>query len=139
MIRALAVLILAPVLAFGQSPAADHAPGFDSRRLELIGPLVEEAIRDGKLPGAVVVAGRGDKVLYRRAFGQRAVTPSPEPMTLDTIFDVASLTKVVATTTAVMALVEDGKIRLNDRVSAYITGFDVQTVVKTVRDVLRRD
>jgi uncharacterized protein YbbC (DUF1343 family)/CubicO group peptidase (beta-lactamase class C family) len=122
--RAFALLVLAPALAFGQPPAAADAPGFDTRRLELIGPLVEEAIRDGKLPGAVVVAGRGDKVLYRRAFGQRAVMPYPEPMTLDTIFDVASLTKVVATTTAVMALVEDGKIRLNDRVSAYITGFE---------------
>ena len=45
-------------------------------------------------------------------------------MTLDTIFDVASLTKVVATTTAVMALVEDGRIRLTDRVSTYIPGFE---------------
>jgi uncharacterized protein YbbC (DUF1343 family)/CubicO group peptidase (beta-lactamase class C family) len=122
--RAFVLFVLAPALAFGQPSAADDAAGFESRRLELIAPLVEEAIRDGKLPGAVVVAGRGDTVLYRRAFGQRAVTPSPEPMTLDTIFDVASLTKVVATTTAVMALVEDGKIRLNDRVSAYITGFE---------------
>jgi uncharacterized protein YbbC (DUF1343 family)/CubicO group peptidase (beta-lactamase class C family) len=122
--RAFVLVVLAPALAFGQPSAADDAAGFDSRRLELIGPLVEEAIGDGKLPGAVVVAGRGDTVLYRRAFGQRSVTPSAEPMTLDTIFDVASLTKVVATTTAVMALVEDGKIRLNDRVSAYITGFE---------------
>ena len=76
------------------------------------------------MPGAVVVAGRGDQVLYRRAFGQRAVRPAPEPMTLDTVFDVASLTKVVATTTAVMALVEDGRIRLADRVSTYIPGFE---------------
>jgi uncharacterized protein YbbC (DUF1343 family)/CubicO group peptidase (beta-lactamase class C family) len=123
------LVLFAPAAASGQSanrsPQSEvRDPGFDSRRLELIGPLVEEAIRDGRLPGAVVVAGRRDKVLYRRAFGQRAVTPVAEPMTLDTIFDVASLTKVVATTTAVMALVEDGKIRLNDRVSAYITGFE---------------
>ena len=82
----------------------------------------QEAIAAGQIPGAVVVAGRGDQVLYRHAFGHRAVQPSPEAMTLDTIFDAASLTKVVATTTAVMALVEDGRIRLTDRVSVYVPG-----------------
>ena len=96
----------------------------DPARLALIEPLVEEAIAAGQIPGAVVIAGRGDQVLYRFAFGHRAVQPSPEAMTIDTIFDVASLTKVVATTTAVMALVEDGRIRLTDRVSAYVPGFE---------------
>ena len=119
----LALLIGTPAPGRAQTtPRAE--PGFDASRLALIGPLVEEAIRDGKLPGAVVVAGRRDKVFYRQAFGQRAVTPTAEPMTLDTIFDVASLTKVVATTTAVMMLVEDGRVRLSDRVSDYIPGFD---------------
>ena len=61
---------------------------------------------------------------FRRAFGNRALVPQAEPMTLDTIFDLASLTKVVATTTAVMQLVEDGRLRLADRVSAYLTGFE---------------
>ena len=123
----LAVLIgvlIVQTLAHAQPSPPAAEGGFDTSRLALIGPLVEEAIRDGKLPGAVVVAGRRDKVLYRQAFGQRAVKPAPEPMTLDTIFDVASLTKVVATTTAVMMLVEDGRIRLTDRVSDYIPGFD---------------
>jgi uncharacterized protein YbbC (DUF1343 family)/CubicO group peptidase (beta-lactamase class C family) len=110
-------------LAAAQTPSSGTALPLDPTRLALIEPLVEEAIAGGQMPGAVVVAGRGDQVLYRRAFGQRAVRPAPEPMTLDTIFDVASLTKVVATTTAVMALVEDGRIRLTDRVSTYIPGF----------------
>ncbi len=110
-------------LAAAQTPSSGTALPLDPTRLALIEPLVEEAIAGGQMPGAVVVAGRGDQVLYRRAFGQRAVRPAPEPMTLDTIFDVASLTKVVATTTAVMALVEDGRIRLADRVSTYIPGF----------------
>ena len=61
------------------------------------------------MPGAVVVVGRGDQVLYEKAFGQRARGPLAEPMTLDTVFDLASLTKVVATTTAVMKLVERGR------------------------------
>jgi uncharacterized protein YbbC (DUF1343 family) len=85
---------------------------------------VREAIAEKKLPGAVVLVGRGDRILYQRAIGNRAVAPSVEPMTLDTIFDLASLTKVVATTTSVMMLVEQGRIRLSDRVASHIPGFE---------------
>ena len=88
-----------------------------------IAPLVEAAIERHELPGAVVLVGRGDSVVYRQAFGQRAVQPAPEPMTEDTIFDLASLTKVVATTTSIMQLVEAGRIRLNDPVARYIPEF----------------
>ena len=93
-------------------------PGFSR-----IDQLVAEAIAAHQLPGAVVLVGRGDQIVYEKAYGQRAVAPVPEPMTLDTIFDLASLTKVVATTTAVMKLVEDGRIRLNDPVAVYEPGF----------------
>jgi uncharacterized protein YbbC (DUF1343 family)/CubicO group peptidase (beta-lactamase class C family) len=96
----------------------------DPRRLDAIEPLVRDAIAEKKLPGAVVLVGRGERVLYQKAIGNRALAPAPEPMTLDTIFDVASLTKVVATTTSVMILVEQGKIRLSDRVATYIPGFE---------------
>ena len=98
--------------------------GMDLARLDGIPPLIEQAIADKKLPGAVVLIGRGDRIVYQKAIGNRAVTPAAEPMTLDTIFDLASLTKVVATTTSVMKLVEDGKIRLNDRVADHIPGFE---------------
>jgi len=96
----------------------------DARRLEAIEPLVREAIAEKKLPGAVVLIGRGDRILYQKAIGNRALVPSIEPMTMDTIFDLASLTKVVATTTSVMMLVEQGRIRLSDRVALYIPGFE---------------
>jgi uncharacterized protein YbbC (DUF1343 family) len=92
--------------------------------LDRIGPIVEAAITEKKIPGAVVLVGRGDAVVYEKAFGQRALEPAPEPMTLDTVFDAASLTKVIATTTSVMQLVEQGRVRLNDRVSAYVPGFE---------------
>ncbi|HTI36757.1 MAG TPA: exo-beta-N-acetylmuramidase NamZ domain-containing protein [Vicinamibacterales bacterium] len=98
--------------------------GVDSSRFALIPPLIEQAIADKKTPGAVVLIGRGDETLYESAFGQRAVEPSVEAMTLDTIFDMASLTKILATTTSVMILVEDGRIRLNDRVASFIPGFE---------------
>ena len=116
---------LAPLPAAAQavvSPAT--GAGLDAARLEGIASLVEEGIRAKQLPGAVVVVGRGDQVFYQKAFGHRALDPSLEPMTLDTIFDLASLTKVVATTTSLMMLLEEGKVRLNDRVAAYIPGFE---------------
>ena len=100
------------------------APRVDAARFTQIPPIVEQAIADKQLPGAVVLIGQGDRVLYEKAIGHRAVEPSLEPMTLDTIFDMASLTKVIATTTSVMQLVENGRIRLNDRVAAYIPGFE---------------
>ena len=88
-----------------------------------VGELIEEAIAQRQLPGAVVLIGRGDTVLYAHAFGRRAVLPAPEPMTEDTLFDLASLTKVVATATSVMKLVEDGRIRLSDPVARFIPEF----------------
>jgi uncharacterized protein YbbC (DUF1343 family)/CubicO group peptidase (beta-lactamase class C family) len=107
-------------VAQGTPPTA----GLDAARLARIPDLVNEAIAAHQTPGAVVLVGRGDQVVYRQAFGNRAIEPAVEAMTADTIFDLASLTKVVATTTAVMILVEDGRIRLNDRVATYIKGFE---------------
>jgi uncharacterized protein YbbC (DUF1343 family)/CubicO group peptidase (beta-lactamase class C family) len=98
--------------------ASESAAGFSS-----IVTLVNEAVARQELPGAVVLIGRGDEVLYHAAFGRRAVQPAPEPMTEDTIFDIASLTKVVATTTSVMQLVEAGQIQLFDPVTRFIPEF----------------
>ena len=124
-IACLLLLAMATAGTLGQSPRAS-GPGteFDIRRLETIEPLIRQEIKDKKLPGAVVLVGRGDKVVWQTTVGNRAVSPSQEPRTADTIFDLASLTKVVATTTAAMILVEEGKIRLSDRVATYIPGFE---------------
>ena len=99
-------------------------PTIDVQRLDAIEPIVLEAIQEKKLPGAVVLVGHHNRIVYQKAFGNRALVPAVEPMTLDTIFDLASLTKVVATTTSMLLLVEDGRVRLNDRVSTYIPGFE---------------
>jgi uncharacterized protein YbbC (DUF1343 family) len=106
-------------VSLGAQPAR-----LDTAKLEGIDRVVNEAIKEKQLPGAVVFVGRGDRVIYKQAIGNRAVSPSVEPMTENTIFDLASLTKVVATTTSVMILVEEGRIRLNDRVSTYLPGFE---------------
>jgi uncharacterized protein YbbC (DUF1343 family)/CubicO group peptidase (beta-lactamase class C family) len=101
---------------------ASRAPAEASRasgKFAAISAAVQEAIEQRKCPGAVVVIGHKGSTVYRKAFGRRALVPRKLPMTLTTIFDVASLTKVVATTTAVMQLVEQGKLRLEDPVAQY--------------------
>jgi uncharacterized protein YbbC (DUF1343 family)/CubicO group peptidase (beta-lactamase class C family) len=91
-----------------------------SSRLAQMDAVIADAIADKKLPGAVVLVGRKGRVVWKKAYGTRAVKPVREVMTPDTIFDLASLTKVVATTTSVMILMERGKLRLSDPVSVHI-------------------
>jgi uncharacterized protein YbbC (DUF1343 family)/CubicO group peptidase (beta-lactamase class C family) len=85
--------------------------------------VIQNAISDGSIPGAVLIIGHDGAVIYRKAYGERALEPRREAMTLDTVFDLASLTKVIVTTTAVMQLVESGKVRLNDPVAKYLPEF----------------
>ena len=92
-------------------------------RLGAVDAIIQQAIHERQIPGAVLVVGHNGQVIYRRAYGDRALEPRRETMTLDTIFDLASLTKVIATTTAVMQLVEQGKVRLNDPVAKYLPEF----------------
>ena len=92
--------------------------------------------RDGLIPGGVLLVGHDGKIVHRKAYGQRALVPSREAMTVDTIFDLASLTKVVATTPAVMKLFEQGKIRLIDPVTAYLPEFQGGKSEITIRDLL---
>ncbi len=93
-------------------------------RLALLDQLMDAAVAAGQPPGAVVLAGQGDQTVHLAAYGIRALTPSREPMSIDTVFDLASLTKVVATTTAVMKLAEEGRLRLVDPVATHIPGFE---------------
>lgn len=97
---------------------------------------VDQAIRDGLIPGAVLVVGHQGRIVHRKAYGYRALVPAREPMTVDTIFDVASLTKVIATTPALMKLFEQGKLRLNDPVTAYLPEFQGGRSDITVRDLM---
>ncbi len=95
----------------------------DRARLVRIDALVEDAIQDGRLPGAVVVVWHAGEVVYEGVFGARVVDGPPEAMTIGTIFDLASLTKAVATTTSVMILVEEGRLQLRDRVVTHLPEF----------------
>ena len=91
-----------------------------SAQLSQMDGLIEAEIAQHHLPGAVVQVGRKGRIVWHKAYGSRALEPTREAMTTDTIFDLASLTKVVATATSIMILVERGKLRLQDPVSLYI-------------------
>ncbi len=115
-------LFFACAIAYAQIPAIDG--------------VVDQAVKDGLIPGAVVIVGHDGKILHRAAYGSRALVPSREAMTIDTIFDAASLTKVIATTSAVMKLVEQGKIRIADPVNVYLPDFQNGKSEITIRDLM---
>jgi uncharacterized protein YbbC (DUF1343 family) len=112
------LISLFPVLASAATAKVSSAPN-----LAVLDAIVLDAIHDREIPGAVLLVGHNGQVVYRKAFGNRALEPRRQPMTVDTIFDIASLTKVVATTTAVMQLVQKGEVRVNDPVAKYIPEF----------------
>ena len=127
MVASLSPSLIAQRRAAGQSSAlteaAPESVGMSSERLSRIDEAVRASIERKETPGAVVLVARRGRVVYRKAFGDRALQPQREAMTVDTIFDLASLTKVVATTTSIMMLVERGKLSLADPVSLYIPEF----------------
>ena len=102
---------------------APESAGVDSVRLAVIDDIVDESLAQNKMPGCVVLVGRREGIVYRKAFGFLQTTPQKVPMTIDTVFDLASLTKPIATATSVMVLVEQGKLDLNAPVAKYLPEF----------------
>lgn len=98
-------------------------PGVRRDLLKNIAPIIEKSIAGGDYPGAVVLAAHRGRMIYRGVFGNRRILPDVAPMRLDTIFDLASLTKVTATTPAIMQLIEEGKLRLDTPVAHYWPAF----------------
>jgi uncharacterized protein YbbC (DUF1343 family)/CubicO group peptidase (beta-lactamase class C family) len=109
------------LLLFGLSSSASAQDAEGALRRAYV--PIEAAIEAGDIPGAVLLVGRGQEVLVQRAFGRRALLPEPEAMTVDTVFDLASLTKPLATATAIMKLVEDGRVDLDAPVARYLPAF----------------
>lgn len=123
-------LLLCALLA----TAAAYAQTFSAS--PLLDQAVEQAIEQGQIPGAVLLVGHQGRIVHRKAYGKRALVPRAEAMTVDTIFDLASLTKVVATTPSLMKLFEEGKFRLNDRVTQYLPEFQDGKSDITIRNLL---
>ena len=121
MLRLFLILLLVAQPVFAQlRPAKPETESVSSVALARMDSVINDEIARKRLPGAVVLVGRKGRLIWQKTYGARVVDPVRETMTADTIFDVASLTKVVATATSIMILVERGKVRLSDPVSVYI-------------------
>lgn len=111
--------------------------GLSAVRLNAIDDVVQEGLRRENMPGCVVMVGYQGSIVYHKAFGYRQLVPEKQPMQTDTVFDMASLTKPIATATSVMTLIEAGKIQLEAPVARYIPEFAVNGKADiTVRQLL---
>jgi uncharacterized protein YbbC (DUF1343 family) len=117
------VLILAAALIGWLASAAPAAGALDDEALESVSAAVRESIRAGETPGAVVLIGHAGAVVYRRAFGRIGFDPAAAALTPETLFDLASLTKVVATTPAVVKLAAAGRLALDRPAATYWPAF----------------
>ncbi len=114
------VVLLAQTITAQLPQTAPAALGMSAERLARMDQAIQASIEKKELPGAVVLVARHGRIAWRKAYGSRVVEPQREAMTADTIFDLASLTKIVATATSIMILVEQGKVRLSDPVIQFI-------------------
>ncbi|WP_375481586.1 serine hydrolase domain-containing protein [uncultured Mycobacterium sp.] len=130
-----------PAQAPDPSPTSDTTLDFPT-----VSKLMNDAVAAQRLPGAVVVIGHGGNVVFHQAYGARKLagepgldgSPAPaEPMTEDTIFDIASLTKSLATATAVMQLYEQGAVQFDDPVQKYFPDFNPANDPQRARVTLR--
>lgn len=122
-VRWASILVLfsfAETFAYQLPIATPARVGMSAERLARMDHVIETSIEKKELPGAVVLVARHGRIAWRKAYGARAVEPQREIMTADTIFDLASLTKIVATATSIMILIEQGNLRLSDPVVQFI-------------------
>lgn len=138
---ALAAVILAAACTTAPSGnvsiqrVSPESVGLDSDKLALADQVFEEAIADSTIPGAVLAVVRHGKIAMMKAYGMKSLVPEKEPMTTETVFDLASCSKCVGTTLAFMQVVEQGKVRLTDRVDRYIPDFKPWTDPQTGEQV----
>ena len=118
------LLLLNPLQAQVLSSGRPEDVGMSSERLARLNEVLEASITEEETPGAALLVARRGRIVYRKSLGHRARLPRREVMTLDTLFDVASLTKVMATAPSIMILVEEGKVSLTDPVSKYLPRFE---------------
>lgn len=118
----LGLVVVWPAAA-GLPHAEPAAVGMDAEHLQRIEKIVAQGLAEKRMPGCVVCIGRRGKIVLQAAYGNKQLQPSELPMTTDTVFDMASITKPMATATSVMILVERGQLKLNQRVSSLIPEF----------------
>ena len=128
-------LVSVSVIAQPLKRVSPQESGMDPIRLSQVDRIIEESIKTGEIPGAVLAVVRDGKMAYLKAYGNKSVYPSQEKMTVNTVFDLASVSKPVGTAIAFMQLVEQGRVRLTDNVSMHIPGFKPWTDTVTGRKI----
>ena len=141
-----AVALAMATSAFAQGTLRQDSPerhGMNPEKLAQVDRVINDAITAKEIPGAVISVVRDGNIVYLKAYGDKSVVPTVEPMTTETLFDLASVSKCVGTTLAFMQLIENGYVRLNDNVDRYIPDFKPwtdpesgETVDITIRDLL---
>ena len=146
--KLIAVAVAVPLAAsvYAQGTLRQDSPerhGMNPVKLAQVDRVINDAITAKEIPGAVISVVRGNDIVYLKAYGNKSVVPTVEPMTTGTLFDLASVSKCVGTTLAFMQLIENGYVRLTDKVDRYIPDFKPwtdpesgETVDITVRDLL---
>ncbi len=124
----LLLLVILSSNSMGQVPTeipfrTPESVGMDSARLNRIDEIVSDGLMQEKMPGCVVLIGRREGIVFRRAYGFRQLQPNKAEMTTETVFDLASLTKPIATATSIMILVQQGKLDTNATVATYLPEF----------------
>lgn len=121
---ALIICVLSVTVFCQNLPSTDpESVGMDGAVLQKVDDVINQAILDGQTPGAVLLVSRKGSVVYRKAYGYSMLVPEKKKMTIDAVFDLASLTKPMATATSMMILVQRGRLRLMDPVSDFIPEF----------------
>jgi len=140
-VAGISVLMAFPILvctrAMAQAVVGPQASSRKPYEFSAVSTLVTRAIQEKKLPGAVVLVGHDGRTVFEQAYGDRALEPAIEPMTTDTIFDMASLSKCLSTAVAVMQLYEQHKLDFDDPVAKYLPAFAINGKDKvTIRELL---
>lgn len=115
-----------PVAAGGLEQVSPSSLGMDAKKLELIDAICACEIAMSHTPGMVVAIGRGNKLCFLKAYGNRQLYPQVEAMTTDTVFDLASVTKVACTATAINILIDRGLIRSQDKITRFFPEFGTE-------------
>src|SRR6266700_136785 len=120
-IRHLSSLFLILSLA---TPSLADPQHLDPAKLTDADRAIDTAIAAGKCPGAVLCVGSSNGILYQKAYGHRSLQPTTQPMTVDTIFDLASLSKPVGCSTSAMILIDQRKLSISEKVITYLPAFN---------------
>ncbi len=118
LVKTLSIPLIVVALAVSVIAAVPGRP-----KLSDVDAIINKAIAKNELPGAVLLVGHRGRIVYEKAYGERAYAPQRQHMTVNTIFDLASLTKVYATAPSIMLLFQQGKIDLNEPVANYLPQF----------------